>query len=42
MLSVNAEELKARGWDCCDFIFVSGDAYVDHPLVCHRTYRLGA
>jgi uncharacterized radical SAM protein YgiQ len=20
-----------RGWDVCDFIFVSGDAYVDHP-----------
>ncbi len=20
-----------RGWDACDFIFVSGDAYVDHP-----------
>jgi uncharacterized radical SAM protein YgiQ len=23
--------MKARGWDVCDFIFVSGDAYVDHP-----------
>jgi uncharacterized radical SAM protein YgiQ len=20
-----------RGWDVCDFIFISGDAYVDHP-----------
>jgi uncharacterized radical SAM protein YgiQ len=23
--------MAERGWDCCDFIFVSGDAYVDHP-----------
>ena len=23
--------MKERGWDECDFIFVSGDAYVDHP-----------
>jgi uncharacterized radical SAM protein YgiQ len=23
--------MDRRGWDCCDFIFVSGDAYGDHP-----------
>ena len=23
--------MENRGWDECDFIFVSGDAYVDHP-----------
>ena len=23
--------MEARGWTECDFIFVSGDAYVDHP-----------
>ncbi|MCL2243316.1 MAG: YgiQ family radical SAM protein [Treponema sp.] len=23
--------MDERGWDECDFIFVSGDAYVDHP-----------
>jgi uncharacterized radical SAM protein YgiQ len=23
--------MERRGWDCCDFIFVSGDAYGDHP-----------
>ncbi|MCL2318442.1 MAG: YgiQ family radical SAM protein, partial [Treponema sp.] len=23
--------MQKRGWDECDFIFVSGDAYVDHP-----------
>jgi uncharacterized radical SAM protein YgiQ len=24
-------EMAARGWDACDVILVSGDAYVDHP-----------
>ena len=24
-------DMEARGWDELDFIFVSGDAYVDHP-----------
>ena len=23
--------MEERGWDCCDFVFVCGDAYVDHP-----------
>jgi uncharacterized radical SAM protein YgiQ len=23
--------MEARGWEACDFVFVSGDAYVDHP-----------
>lgn len=23
--------MEARGWTECDFVFVSGDAYVDHP-----------
>ena len=23
--------MRKRGWDSCDFILVSGDAYVDHP-----------
>ena len=25
------DDMNERGWDECDFIFVSGDAYVDHP-----------
>ena len=25
------EEVKSRGWDAVDVVFVSGDAYVDHP-----------
>lgn len=30
-LPVTKEEMIARGWDCADFVYVSGDAYVDHP-----------
>ena len=26
-----AAEMKARGWDYVDVVFVTGDAYVDHP-----------
>ena len=25
------EEMSSRGWDTIDFLFISGDAYVDHP-----------
>ncbi|MCF1717094.1 hypothetical protein L0U88_20810, partial [Flavihumibacter sp. RY-1] len=24
-------EMDALGWDSCDIVIVSGDAYVDHP-----------
>lgn len=30
-LPVSHEEIAERGWDELDFLFVSGDAYVDHP-----------
>jgi len=30
-LPVNRAEMKARGWDYVDVVFVTGDAYVDHP-----------
>jgi len=30
-LPVSRSDMDRRGWDQCDFIFVSGDAYVDHP-----------
>ncbi|HEY2993588.1 MAG TPA: YgiQ family radical SAM protein [Methylomirabilota bacterium] len=30
-LPTSAEEIRARGWDAPDVVFVSGDAYVDHP-----------
>ncbi len=34
-LPVSAQEMKERGWDCVDFVYVSGDAYVDHPSFGH-------
>ncbi len=30
-LPISAEECRERGWDAPDFVYVSGDAYVDHP-----------
>lgn len=30
-LPTTREEMAARGWDYVDVVFVSGDAYVDHP-----------
>jgi len=30
-LPVSRAEMDALGWDACDIIIVSGDAYVDHP-----------
>lgn len=30
-LPVNLEDCKKRGWDEVDFVYVTGDAYVDHP-----------
>src|SRR6186713_2440701 len=30
-LPMSREEMEALGWDSCDVIIVTGDAYVDHP-----------
>ncbi|WP_237154499.1 YgiQ family radical SAM protein [Oryzibacter oryziterrae] len=30
-LPTSREEMQALGWDSCDVIIVTGDAYVDHP-----------
>ncbi len=30
-LPMNREEMDALGWDSCDVILVTGDAYIDHP-----------
>ena len=30
-LPITKEEIEALGWDCPDFVLVTGDAYVDHP-----------
>ncbi len=31
MLPTSREEMNMLGWDACDVILVTGDAYVDHP-----------
>src|SRR6266850_3623620 len=30
-LPMSGAEMRARGWDWVDVVFVTGDAYVDHP-----------
>jgi len=30
-LPITKKEMKERGWDAPDFVYVIGDAYVDHP-----------
>ncbi len=49
-LPISKEDMKARGWDCLDFVYVIGDAYVDHPsfgpaiisrLLESRGYKVG-
>ncbi len=30
-LPISKEDMQKRGWESCDFILVTGDAYVDHP-----------
>ena len=34
-LPVTREDMKSRGWDELDFVYVTGDAYVDHPSFGH-------
>ena len=34
-LPVTPEEVEALGWDAPDFVYVCGDAYVDHPSFGH-------
>ena len=44
-LPITKRDMKARGWDVCDFVYVIGDAYVDHPsfghAIMHAGYRVG-
>ena len=49
-LPVTREDMKSRGWETVDFVYVTGDAYVDHPsfgsaiigrLLESRGYRVG-
>ena len=30
-LPICREDMEKRGWEQCDFVYVIGDAYVDHP-----------
>ena len=30
-LPTTREEMLERGWEQPDFVYISGDAYVDHP-----------
>ncbi len=34
-LPVSMDECRARGWDAPDFVYVVGEAYVDHPSFGH-------
>lgn len=31
LLPMSRAEMEARGWEAVDIVFVSGDAYIDHP-----------
>ena len=50
-MPVNKHEMLERGWDYVDFVYIIGDAYVDHPSFGHaiisrvlesRGYRVGS
>lgn len=34
-LPIQPQDMAARGWTQCDFVYVIGDAYVDHPSFGH-------
>ncbi len=34
-LPINKQEMLEQGWESCDFVYVIGDAYVDHPSFGH-------
>ena len=34
-LPISRSDMKKRGWEQCDFVYVIGDAYVDHPTFGH-------
>lgn len=49
-LPMTQKEMRERGWEQCDFVYVIGDAYVDHPsfgpaiisrVLESRGYRVG-
>ena len=34
-LPISRRDMEARGWTQCDFVYIIGDAYVDHPSFGH-------
>ena len=34
-LPISRSDMDARGWEQCDFVYIIGDAYVDHPSFGH-------
>lgn len=49
-LPISKEDMKKRGWEQCDFVYIIGDAYVDHSSFGHaiisrvlesRGYKVG-
>ena len=34
-LPISRLDMNVRGWNQCDFVYVIGDAYVDHPSFGH-------
>lgn len=49
-LPVSRKDMEERGWDSVDFVYISGDAYVDHPsfgpsiitrVLEHEGFRVG-
>lgn len=34
-LPISKQDMEKRGWTQCDFVYVTGDAYVDHPSFGH-------
>ena len=46
-LPINKKDMQKRGWDCVDFVYVTGDAYIDHPsfgsaIICWRAEDIGS
>ena len=49
-LPISKKDMKKRGWEQCDFVYIIGDAYVDHSSFGHaiisrvlesRGYKVG-
>lgn len=34
-LPISKKDMRSRGWEQCDFVYIIGDAYVDHPSFGH-------